>query len=635
MRMGTAPPEGAPAQLSQPARRLLGDLIRPHRARLALVAAVTVSTSVLAAGIPLFVAMALDTGLPRAADGDPGPLVGATAGFLAVAVLVSLGTFLGIRLNAALVQRMMFALRTRLFRHVQRLSIGYHERSTSGRLVSRQASDMESVQQFMAGALIQSVMALVTMVAIAVMLVWLDPLLALVVFAGFVPLTFLTIWANRRQRAAYRATRTTIARVIVHVVETMGGIRAVQAFRREQRGLERLDEEDAAYCQANTEALQGMAWYTGGTRLIGNLSLAVIVLLGGWLVIGGDTEVGVLAAFLLSLRRFYAPLDELVQAFNAYQSAAAALEKIAEVLSARPDVPEPVSPAGGTGDQADAAPEDQTGNVPEDRPGSAGRGEGDEASPRGESRGESLRGEVRFEDVSFRYSASGAEVLPAFSLHVPAGQTVAMVGATGAGKSTLAKLLCRFYDPAEGRITLDGTDLRDLPDRVLRRRIVMVTQESYLFSGSVADNIRIGNPDAGMAEVVRAAQAVGLHDFVESLPQGYETDVKRRGGRLSSGQRQLVAFARVFLADPDVIVLDEATASLDIPGERLVQAALERVLAGRTALIIAHRLSTVAIADRVLVMKRGRIVEDGTPAELVGAGGEFASLDAAWRETLV
>jgi ATP-binding cassette, subfamily B, bacterial len=324
-----------------------------------------------------------------------------------------------------------------------------------------------------------------------------------------------------------------------------------------------------------------------------------VLLLGGLRVVDGALALGALTAFVLYLRRFYDPLDDLAQFFNAYQSAAAALEKIASVLDTPVGVPEPVRPA----------------PLPDP-----------------------VRGELEFDRVRFAYQrAPDRTVLPEFSLHVPAGQTVALVGATGAGKSTLAKLAARFYDPTEGAVRLDGIDLRDIADTDLRSALVMVTQEAFLFSGSVADNIAMGRRGDGTpsrAEVVAAAESVGAREFVEALPEGFDTDVRKRGGRLSAGQRQLVALARVLLADPAVVLLDEATSSLDIPSERAVQAALETVLAGRTALIIAHRLSTVLIADRVLVVSEGRIVQDGSPEALLDEEGEFAALHEAWRASL-
>jgi ATP-binding cassette subfamily B protein len=297
---------------------------------------------------------------------------------------------------------------------------------------------------------------------------------------------------------------------------------------------------------------------------------------------------------VLYVRNFFSPLQEVAFFLNSYQSATAALEKVSGVLEEEPTVPDPVKPV----DLWRA------------------------------------RGHIRFEDVTFGYS-NGPTILPDFTLDIPAGQTIALVGTTGAGKSTLAKLVSRFYDPTAGAVTLDGVDLRQLHPKDLRRAIVMVTQEAYLFSGSVADNIALGKPDASFDEIVRAAQAVGAHEFIEGLPNGYDTDVNKRGGRVSAGQRQLISFARAFLANPAVLILDEATSSLDIPSERLVQEGLTKLLADRTAVIIAHRLSTVAIADRVLVMEHGRIVEDGAPSELIGGSGRFAALHAAWRDSLV
>ncbi len=590
--------EQLPPDISRRASRLLGSLLRPHVPLAVILMISTVVGGIMSVAGPFFVARAIDDGLPAALDGNVRPLIFAISAAAAAGILDAAASWLSIRLNGKLSQKILFDLRGRLFRHVQRLDLRYHERSTSGRLVSRQTSDMESVQQFVSQALDQVVLALLTMSAIAVTLVVLNVPLALVAFAGFIPLVLLTIYARRKQRSAYRRTRTSIARVIVQFVETMGGIRAVQSFRRQRPGLQRLTGEDSEYAQANTDALNGVATFAGGTKLIGNLSQAGIILLGGWLVINGQTQLGVLAAFLLYLRRFYGPLDELVQSFTLYQSASAALEKITAVLDAEPDVQEPADPR----------------PLPERRVGT-GRS-------------------IAFDDVSFSYDAEEPEVLPAFDLEIPAGQIVAVVGATGAGKSTLVKLLTRMYDPTTGAVRLDGVDVRDLADARLRESLVMVTQESYLFSGTIADNIRIGNPDATDAQVLAAAEAVGLDPYVRSLPEGYDTDVKKRGGRLSSGQRQLVSFARVFLADPDVIVLDEATAHLDIPSERLIQQALARVLEGRTAIIIAHRLSTVEIADRVLVMDAGRVVEDGTPAELIHGDSRFGRMYSAWQDTL-
>lgn len=606
--------EQLPPDIAKKARTLLMSLVRPHLAMVVFLAVIVVLTAVFMVIGPVFIADALDNGVPAAIDGDMDPLIRAVTLFIVSAVAGAILAFTSTRLVGITAQKILFTLRERVFTHVQRLDLGYHEKSTSGRLVSRQTSDMESVQQFLSYSLFDTALAVLQMLFIAVTLVVLDIPLAIVVFAGFVPLFFITKSAHSTQRSAYRRTRTSIAKVIVHFVETMGGIRAVQAYRRQPERRGTLSDQDARYRDANTDALRGVAWFAGWTRLIGNVTQTVIIVIGAWLVIEGWTQVGVLAAFILYLRRFYGPLDELVQAFNLYQSASAALEKIAAVLDTDPEVLEPTQPR--------ALPAHASGAAPY-------ADEADSAATK-PANGRALD----LDQVRFAY-ADGPDVLPRFSLHIPAGQIVALVGATGAGKSTLVKLVTRFYDPSAGRITLDEVDLRDLDDAQLRSSVVMVTQESFLFAGTIADNIRIGNPNASDEDVVAAATAVGLDAYIRRLPEGYATDVKKRGGRLSSGQRQLVSFARVFLADPDVVVLDEATAHLDIPSERLVQNALATVLEGRTAIIIAHRLSTVEIADRVLVMESGRIIEDGTPDELISGTGKFAQLHQAWRDSLV
>ncbi|WP_159844613.1 ABC transporter ATP-binding protein [Nocardia sp. CY41] len=605
-------------------RRLLLELVKPYRKLTALALVLIVLDNVAKVSAPLFVAHGLDTGIARGVEGNWAPLAWTVTGYLGSVLISVISTYSFLRVSGRLSQSVLFDLRVRAFAHTQRLSVAFHEKYTSGKVVARLTGDIETLQELLESALNQALSAILSVVTIAALLIYLDQALAAIVLTGFVPLVLVTRWAQRRQRAGYRRTRAAIAKVVVQFVESMGGMRAVQAFRREQRNESVLAIEDAEYRRATTAAMRGMGDYAGLTKLLGNLTTVIIIVVGAWRVIEGDLAVGVLAAYLLYLNEFYGPLDELAQVFNAYQSAAAALEKISGVLEEEPSVPEPARPVAL-----------------------------DKAS-----------GAVRMEEVWFGYSSTPAAdadhaptpvadapagvstepdkpdrrtrpVLPEFTLDIPAGQVIALVGATGAGKSTLAKLLTRFYDPSGGAVTLDGIDLRDLSDVDLRRNVVMVTQESYLFSGSVADNIRLGRPEATDAEVFAAARAVGLYDFVQALPEGFATDVRKRGGRLSAGQRQLVAFARVFLADPAVIVLDEATSSLDIPSERLVQRALETVLRGRTAVIIAHRLSTVAIAHRVLVLESGRIVEDGTPDALIAGTGRFAGLHAAWRESLV
>jgi ATP-binding cassette subfamily B protein len=422
----------------------------------------------------------------------------------------------------------------------------------------------------------------------------LDPSSFVVLLFSLVPLGFLTRWFQRNTKLRYRETRVASARLIVKFVETMTGIRAVKAFRKEKANDVEYAQLTEDYRKVNAKVIQLFGIYDPGLTMIGTVTVAAILLFGGFRVIDGHLGIGILTAAILYARRFFDPMEGMATFYNAYQSATSALEKISGVLEEVESVPEPQHPV----------------------------------------KLEHPAGHLNFKDVEFHYS-NGKTVLPGFNLDIPAGQTIALVGTTGAGKSTLAKLVSRLYDPSVGQLTLDGVDLRDLSNLQLRKAIVMVTQEAYLFSGTVADNIALGKPDATSAEIQAAAKAVGVHDFIMSMPQGYDTDVNKRGGRVSAGQRQLISFARAFIADPAVLILDEATASLDIPSERLVQHALKTLLDGRTSIIIAHRLSTVSIADRVLVMEHGQIIEDDTPAALISGTGKFSRMHAAWRASLV
>ncbi len=486
-------------------------------------------------------------------------------------------------------------LRQRLFAHFQLLPVAFHERYTSGRVISRQVSDIDSISDLFEDGLDLLVSAVFSLLLVGIGMLLLDWPLALVVLAGFIPLILLTRWFRRESAIAYRHSREAIAQVIVAFVETFGGIRAVQAFRREHRNEEIFSELNGRYASASLRSSRLIAVYSPAITLVGNVAIGAVLLYGGLRVIEGDIKVGVLATFLLYLALFFEPLQDLSQFYNTFQSAAAALEKISGVLEEPPAVAEPAT---GT-------------PLPVDRGG--GR-------------------DVRFDEVRFGYREE--VVLPRLDLDIPAGQTVALVGETGAGKTTIARLLARFYDPVEGQVLLDGVDLRDLTDAQLRREIVLITQEGFLFGGSIADNIGLGRPGASRADIEAAATAIGAAGFIMAMPGGYDAEVGTRGSRLSAGQRQLISFARAFLAAPAVLVLDEATSLLDIPGERTVQAALRTILAGRTALIIAHRLSTVAIADRVLVIDGGRIAEDGPPGQLLSSEGRFSALHASWLETL-
>ena len=575
--------------------RLLGSLLRPERARVILtMIVVIISTAAQVAG-PALVAYGIDKGLPALLDSQDWMPLALTVGAYLVAgvvgaVLIAWYTVL----TAKISQAILFDLRTRVFLHTQQLSLEFHESYTSGRIIARQTSDLDSIKELLDSGINQLVQGALYMVFVAVAMFWVDGVSGLILFGALVPLAVLTRWFQKRSQQLFRRTRVASARLIVQFVETMTGIRAVKAFRKEKRNEKEFGELVEDYRDVNSKVIQLFGIFDPGLVLIGNVALAVVLVAGGLRVAAGSLAIGALLAALLYTRQFFAPAQEMAMFYNSYQSAAAALEKISGVLEEKPGVPDPESPI----DLWAAS------------------------------------GAVNFDGVEFAYKKDRV-ILPEFDLQIPAGQTIALVGSTGAGKSTLAKLMARFYDPSSGRVTLDDIDLRDLHPKDLRRAIVMVTQEAYLFSGSVAENIALGKPDATRDEIVHAAKSVGAHDFIESLPGGYDTDVNKRGGRVSAGQRQLLSFARAFLADPVVLILDEATASLDIPSERLVQEGLTTLLADRTAIIIAHRLSTVAIADRVLVMEHGRIVEDGTPRDLIAGTGRFAQLHAAWRDSLV
>jgi ATP-binding cassette, subfamily B, bacterial len=602
---------GLAALLRERSRRLLGDLLRPYRRAVIVTISLIVVASLAALAGPWLIGIAIDTGLPPLVHGgDPMPLLGIAAAFAVAVGVQAVTTRIFVTRTGQVGQQVVLELRRRLFAHFLSLEVAFHEDYTSGRMISRQTSDVEAISDLFEEGLDSLIAAALTLLLVGTGMLLLDWKLGLVVLAGFIPLTWLTVWFRRESVRAYRRTRETIALVIVHFVETFGGIRAVQAFRREKRNAEIFSGLGRDYADASTHASRLIAIYGPSISLVGNIITGVVLGYGGLLAIEGDVKIGVLATFLLYLGRFFDPLQDVSQFYNIFQSAASGLEKISGVLEQDATVPEPAVPEALPPPRA-ALARARLSLSPAPAP--AGR-------------------QVRFESVTFGYRDN--LVLPGLELDIPAGQTVAMVGATGAGKTTIARLLGRFYDPRSGRVTLDGVDLRQLPDAVLRSEIIVITQENFLFDGSVADNIRLGRPDAPAADVEKAARIIGAHDFIAALPEGYDTPVGKRGGRLSAGQRQLISFARAFLAAPAVLVLDEATSLLDIPSERQVQAALRTVLAGRTAVIIAHRLSTVAIADRVLVLDHGRITEDGPPDELMSGDGEYAALHASWAASL-
>ena len=586
---------GVTVLLRRRTRTLLKSLLRPHRRSMWILVALIVTQNLAALAGPWLIGLGIDTAIPPLLHHQgAGRLWVIVIAFAVATVLQATAQRAFLVLTGRIGQDVLLDLRRRVFDHFQRLSTAFHEDYTSGRVISRQTSDMDAISELVEEGIDELVIAVLSVLTIGVAMLLLDVPLALVSLSSFPLLLWLSAWFRRQSAIAYRRTREAVALVIVHFVETLAGIRAVQAFRREPRNFAIFADLNARYRDATRRSFQLISVYAPGMKLIGNATIGLVLLYGGFRALDGDIRVGVLTTFLLYLRRFFDPLQDLSQFYNSFQSASAALEKLAGVLEEPPSVPEPVV-----------------------------------ARPLGAV----IAGELHLRGVRFGYR--DRVVLPQLDLHIPAGQTVALVGPTGAGKTTIARLVGRFYDPREGTLSLDGVDLRDLDEETLHRAVVTVTQEGFLFSGSVADNIAFGRPGASRPELEQAATAIGAHDFITALPEGYDTDVRKRGGRLSAGQRQLVSFARAFLADPAVLVLDEATSSLDVPSERLVQRALRTILADRTALIIAHRLSTVEIADRVLVLEAGRVVEDGSPQALIGGGGRYAELHRQWVDSLV
>jgi ABC-type multidrug transport system fused ATPase/permease subunit len=569
-------------------RRLatLGRLTAPYRTRTIFSIFSLLLATATALAPPLLAKYAIDDGITHKDLGTLWVIVGA---FL-LAGLANWGmSYVQTYLTGWVGERILADLRIKLFGHLQRLSLGFFERNRAGVIISRLTNDVEALDQLVTDGVTTLVQSTLTLIGTAILLFILDWRLALATLAVIPIMSVGTILFRMHSSRAYAAVRERLGLVTATLAEDIAGMRIVQAFTREDRNIAHFREVADGYREANMRTVVLNALYFPFVDLVSSVALAVVLGYGGHLYFQGALTLGTLFAFLLYVQNFFDPVQQLSQLYSTFLSATAALDKIMDVLDEKPQV---VDEAG-------------AGELPP------------------------VKGHVRFEHVRFGYG-DGPDVLPDLDLDVPAGTTVALVGHTGAGKSTIAKLLARFYDPRDGRITIDGIDLRKVTQASLRHQLGIVPQEGFLFAGTVAENIAFGRPDASGDEILQAAQAVGAHDFILRLEDGYETEVQERGSRLSLGQRQLIALARALLADPRILILDEATSSVDIGTERKIERALRLLLAGRTAFIIAHRLSTIRDADLIVVLEHGQIVEQGNHDELLQRRGLYTSLYGDW-----
>ena len=606
------------AETRERSMALLRQMLRPHRGALALSIISVLLVSGSSAIAPILIARVLDSSVEPLKQGDASPLLTLLVFFVAATAVTAIFSWVNVAYTVRVSLGVVVYLRKRVFRHAQSLSVSFHERYTSGKVISRLTSDIDTVRSFLDSGISQLAITLLSMVISAVAIFLLDWRIGLLMLAMGVPIYFLTRWFQKAAVPVFRAMRTESAHLTSRFVETFTGIRAVKAFGAEARMRTEYAQASERYRLAVMDSIKIFGVYAPTLTLLGNLFIAGALVLGGYAVLGGTLQIGTLLALVIYANRVFEPVMQLSEFYNMFQLAMSALEKLSSFLAEEPEVAEPEHPH-------ERAVESATEPAAESAPGSSAAGTSGGVSG-------TVHGTlVELDSAVFGYT-SDRHALKETSLRIEPGTTVALVGATGAGKSTIAKLVARFYDVSSGQVRIDGVDVRQLADVQLRREVLMLTQEVFLFSASILENIRMGNPQASDEQVKAAAKAVGADAFIERLRDGYESQLGRGGITLSAGQRQLVSFARVFLANPRVLILDEATASLDIPSERAVQAALRTVLAGRTALVIAHRLSTVLGADRVLVIHEGSVVEDGSPRQLIASGGRFAAMYASWDE---
>jgi len=585
-------------QRARKVRWMIG-LLRPYRRRVILMFTALLLETGAALAPPYLLGKAIDSGIGA---GDVSTLDWIVAAFVFATVLYAVATYWETYLVGWIGTRALQDLRERIFTHLQAMSIGFFTRRSPGVLISRMTNDVEALNQLVTNGLVTIFSSTLTLVGIVVIMLFLDVKLALITFVTFPLLAVASVVFRIVSAGTYRATRERIAAVTAYLQETLSGVRVVRSFGQEPRHVATMTDLNEQNRDVNMKTVYLNASYFPAVELLAAVGTAVILLYGGSQAISGALEVGVVVAFVGYLTRFFEPIQELSQLYTTYQQGMAALDKIFDLLDTPPDMV--------------------------DAPGAIDPG--------------TLRGEIELDGVWFSYAEQATAedgpdddfwALRDVDLHVPAGQTLALVGATGAGKSTFAKLVARFYDPQKGIVRVDGHDLRDVGQRALRRQLGIVPQEGFLFSGSVRENVAFGRPEASAEEIEAAIAAVGAADFVAALPDGLDTEVGERGIQLSAGQRQLVAFARALLAEPRILILDEATSNVDVRTEKTIERGLERLLHGRTAIVIAHRLSTIRRAGKIVVLEHGQIAEQGTHDELIAANGPYAKLYGAWSES--